>query len=192
MEFDEKWLRDEGFCEPVNISQLMGENSEDFFKGLESGGIYIVLNDIKEKGEDIFDREKIKYSLDSKYDSYDIKALKEKWNEIKNHYILYIGKAKVSKKRLRDRIKEYLEFGKIATKAKEQSGKISNKIRHGGGKAIWQLKGCKNLKICWKECPEPEKEESKLLKGFIVRYGDLPFANMKYEKYISGNQNENS
>ena len=95
MEFDEKWLNVQGFNGPIKISQLMDEeDSENYFKGFEKGGIYIVINDTKEKEEEIFDEKKIEYSLNSKYNSYDPNNLQEKWRGVKNHYILYIDMTK--------------------------------------------------------------------------------------------------
>lgn len=51
MEFDKEWVKNKEFCKPVKISQLMDDDSEDYFKGFEKGGIYIIIRDTKEEGD---------------------------------------------------------------------------------------------------------------------------------------------
>lgn len=82
--------------------------------------------------------------------------------------ILYIGKAK----NLRNRLKQYYEFG-----YNEEGYHV-----HEGGRAIWQLKNNKKLQIAFKECLEEEKEEAELLDKYILKYGALPFGNMRRGK----------
>jgi hypothetical protein len=50
---------------------------------------------------------------------------------------------------------------------------------HQGGKLIWQLREAGELLVGWRVETEPEVAESALLAAFEVRYGALPFANLR-------------
>lgn len=101
--------------------------------------------------------------------AYDIREL-IKWGE---HYsksdrgggILYIGKAC----NLHDRIKQYYEFGYNDEKY----------FVHEGGRAIWQLEDNKKLMVMFEECEDEEKFETELIDQYIIKYGNLPFANQR-------------
>ncbi len=83
--------------------------------------------------------------------------------------ILYFGKAGGSgtKEKLLDRIQKYSSFG------------LGKNVPHGGGRAIWQIKCCEQLEVCWKPTPDrvPRDVEIELITAFKLRYGKLPFAN---------------
>jgi len=78
--------------------------------------------------------------------------------------VVYIGKADVLRKRLRD----YLAFG---------SGKP---VGHWGGRYIWQLGDADDLIVAWKVVEQPGVVEGELLRAFSARFGALPFANLRF------------
>ena len=91
-----------------------------------------------------------------------VAELKRNW--IKNTCVVYIGKASLLQKRL----KQYLDFG---------AGKP---VGHYGGRFIWQLADAEDLLFCWKAVPEnPENVETELIKEFRLQYGERPFANLR-------------
>lgn len=105
-----------------------------------------------------------------------IDLLKAKW--VYDTVVLYIGKAGVvcssssALQTLKKRISVYMKFG------------MGLPAAHYGGRYIWQLKGYKNLIVCWKVLlknqSDPREYEKKLLDNFYSSYGKLPFANLKY------------
>ena len=102
-----------------------------------------------------------------------VKELIDKWNKIENHddRIVYIGKAK----KLRQRLRQYTKHG---------YGKAKN---HTGGRAIWQLENNKELLIQIEPCEadvDPEYIESMLLDEYFLAHNNtLPFANFRKGKY---------
>jgi len=91
-----------------------------------------------------------------------------KW--IDEAHVLYIGKAdagSASARGISVRLDEYLRFGQ------------GEPIGHWGGRYLWQLAGTDQLLVCWKPCPDPSDEETRLLDLFRSEYGTLPFANLK-------------
>jgi len=99
-----------------------------------------------------------------------ISVLAGRW--ISDCRVVYMGKAVGTKSTvtLRQRLKQYLDFGK---------GKPS---AHYGGRLIWQLAHHPKLIVAWKVLPdqEPREEEKKLLREFEAFYGRLPFANLNH------------
>lgn len=102
-----------------------------------------------------------------------VKELIDKWNQIENHddRIVYIGKAK----KLRQRLRQYTKHG---------YGEAKN---HTGGRAIWQLENNKELLIQIEPCEadvDPEYIESMLLDEYFLAHNNtLPFANFRKGKY---------
>lgn len=97
-----------------------------------------------------------------------IEKLRGKW--IDEAHVLYIGKAEAGSARARGisvRLDEYLRFGQ------------GQPIGHWGGRYLWQLAGADQLLFCWKPCPDPSDQETRLLELFRNEYGALPFANLK-------------
>lgn len=103
-----------------------------------------------------------------------IDELNEKWVEDTN--ILYIGRAggiakngRVYKSTLRQRIMQYMKFGK------------GQNIGHWGGRYIWQIRESDDLMIAYKVLDEenPVIKEQELIDEFKNYYnGRLPFANL--------------
>lgn len=90
-------------------------------------------------------------------------VLEDNW--VLNAEILYIGKAK----NLKERIRQYVKFG------------YGYKIGHQGGRYIWQLQDSQALVFSWMilKDTEPREEEKKALIHFRDHYNKLPFANLK-------------
>lgn len=130
-------------------------------------GVYILLrpNDSKP----IFLEKGTGGSYKGRNPNVEISKLEAKWLE--NTPILYIGKAdkdKSSKRGVRTRLDEYLQFGRGTT------------IGHWGGRYIWQLKDASELIVCWKHVDgSAEQEEKQMLKAFKAKYGKYPFANLR-------------
>jgi hypothetical protein len=103
--------------------------------------------------------------------SVDVDVLKEKW--VEGAPVIYIGRARGPGVRslLQQRVKRYIRFGQ---------GKA---VGHAGGRFIWQLRDHVALQVAW--LPTPEKDpaitEAALLDEFVLRYGRLPFANLRQE-----------
>ena len=95
--------------------------------------------------------------------------LQKKW--VPGAEIIYIGKAggESQDTTLRSRIKALLDFGK------------GRPVAHWGGRYIWQLKDADDLSICWETCEaeDPSVVEKRLLEEFRMKYGRLPFANLR-------------
>lgn len=88
--------------------------------------------------------------------------LKSNW--VENTSVIYIGKAKS----LKSRLKQYFSFGQ------------GKNIGHYGGRYIWQLKNSKDLVVCWKSLStDPREYELELIRLFVTKYGRRPFANLK-------------
>ena len=80
--------------------------------------------------------------------------------------ILYIGKAG-GEKGLRQRLRQYINYG---------VGKSEN---HKGGRAIWQVRDCWKLLVCYEPCENPSEREHELLIEYKKRNGCYPLANWK-------------
>lgn len=98
-----------------------------------------------------------------------IAKLQENW--IEKTIVLYIGKAGKagSAVTLQSRLKQYFGNGQ---------GKNGG---HRGGRFIWQLKHSYDLVVCWKELPieDPRTVEADLIRDFVSKFSNLPFANLK-------------
>ncbi len=91
-------------------------------------------------------------------------ALEANW--VPRAQVLNIGKANHG--RLRDRLKEYINFGR------------GGRSRHAGGRLIWQLADSEDLLVAWKSLSrdtDPEAEERTMIARFRADYGKPPFAN---------------
>ena len=97
---------------------------------------------------------------------YPQEKLVDKYVNLKEKEILYIGKAS-AKKGLKQRICQYIKYG-------YGLGKI-----HRGGRAIWQIDGCENLLIEYRCCDNSEREEKRLLLEYRERNNSYPLANWR-------------
>jgi hypothetical protein len=90
--------------------------------------------------------------------------LKKKW--VEGTDLLYIGKADRS---LRERISCLVRFSN------------GRRCGHWGGRYLWQVGGCEQFSIMYKETPgEPAScAEKALLREFVSTFGKLPFANLR-------------
>lgn len=97
-----------------------------------------------------------------------VTTLKQQW--LTRAKILYVGKAGGSRQRatLRSRVRSYMRFG------------LGQACAHWGGRCIWQLADAEDLVVYWKPTPrqEPRQLEKSVLKAFVQRYGQRPFANL--------------
>ena len=97
-----------------------------------------------------------------------IEALRANW--VDGAAVVYIGKADPRQRKphaLRQRLKEFTVFG---------SG---GRLRHWGGRLIWQLADSNELLVAWAATPDEraEKVETWLVEEFRRCYGKPPFAN---------------
>lgn len=97
---------------------------------------------------------------------YPVETLSSKYEKCKDQEILYIGKAD-GKKGLRQRLKQYMNFG---------WDKATN---HKGGRAIWQIKDAGLLLLTYEECEDAAAREKQLLADYKVRNGSYPLANWR-------------
>jgi hypothetical protein len=98
-----------------------------------------------------------------------IETLERKW--VDRTACVYIGKAGGSRQRatLRSRISQFERFGR------------GKPVAHWGGRYIWQVVGVNSLLVCWLPTPKefPYRVERKMLIEFQLKYGCLPFANLR-------------
>jgi len=165
MEFD----KEEKFKKFSKINDLLLNGCELI---PEDKGVYIVVRE--SDNNPLFNESNQHYIKKGKKInlSYSKTHLKEIWDKLNNHNIIYIGKAN-GKGGLRKRIRDYIRFGK---KAQEKIEK--NSVCHRGGRAIWQLEDYRELKIYWKESNNPRTEEKELIANFKKQNNEnWPFAN---------------
>jgi hypothetical protein len=97
-----------------------------------------------------------------------IAELEKLW--VRDTPILYIGKAGAegSKRMLRKRIQELLDFGE------------GKKVKHWGGRALWQVEGSEQFIISWRQLPDedPYCVEQDMIDKFARKLGKPPFANL--------------
>lgn len=93
-------------------------------------------------------------------------VLETKYNHTDKR-ILYVGKAGGEKNKLRQRIKQYVNYG---------YGEASN---HRGGRAIWQIENNQRLLIGFHICEDPREKEKRLLSDYFNLYGTFPVANWR-------------
>ena len=100
-----------------------------------------------------------------------VDLLLEHW--VEGASLLFLGNASGPGVRslLQQRVKRCLRFGQ---------GKV---VGHWEGRFIWQLCDHAALRIAWRTTPDddPAAVEGALLDGFELRYGRLPFANLRPE-----------
>ena len=75
---------------------------------------------------------------------------------------LYIGRATS----LRERVGELLRFSDGLP------------VRHWGGRLLWQLEGCQDFLLGWRESPDFVSLEADLIDNFVEHFRRLPFANL--------------
>ena len=88
-------------------------------------------------------------------------VLQQKW--VDGASVIYIGKAN----NLRIRLGQFAKFG---------AGKA---VGHWGGRLIWQMSGCDDHLVAWKETPndDPRVVEKRIIEHFRTQHGKSPFAN---------------
>lgn len=136
-------------------------------KSLDSAGVYLI---VRNNGSDFEFEEQILGEVYQESNSKVPKSeLSKKW--VKETCVMYIGKAGGAKYKqtLRKRLDQYMNYRK---------GKSKN---HKGGRYIWHLPDCDTLEIYWlKLCShEPVQVERALINAFLVKYNQLPFANLR-------------
>ncbi|MBO4662955.1 MAG: hypothetical protein J5663_00915 [Bacteroidaceae bacterium] len=129
-------------------------------------GVYVVLRE-KDDHPVILDK-RPSCQNESDYPSYAKAELERNW--VDGSHIVYIGKAGglELKTNLNKRLRAYIQFGK------------GKKIKHGGGRSIWQLADAKDLVFCWRKLykEEPREVERKMIADFCLEHdGKRPFAN---------------
>jgi hypothetical protein len=85
-------------------------------------------------------------------------------------HCVYIGKAgsaSAGGRGLRQRIKEFRQYGD------------GRPVEHHGGRRIWQLADADDYVLAWLSSPgrDPEVIESELIKAFVVEHGKWPIGN---------------
>jgi hypothetical protein len=98
-----------------------------------------------------------------------VSMLKNNW--VEDTLVIYIGQAGggASSATLRSRIRQYLRFGQ------------GNDVGHYGGRLIWQISDSTDLLFCWKPLTNqnPREIEKELIREFVLKYGKMPFANLR-------------
>ena len=92
-----------------------------------------------------------------------VETLQSRW--VRDARELYIGMTTTN---LQERVLSLLKFGQ------------GKRVPHKGGRLLWQLKNSGELLLSWCENDAPTQEEARLLRGFELRHGRLPFANLKH------------
>jgi len=157
-------IKDSGFHGFKTIEQLWNDSSAI----PNQRGIYLVLT--PDSSSVSFFSKGVGGYFKQKDPNVSMDTLQSKW--ISGCHLIYIGQAggNGSSATLRNRIRQYLEFGK------------GKPVGHYGGRYIWQLSNYKNLIIAWKDLPalDPRDEEKNLMHEFVGYYGRLPFANLTF------------
>ena len=126
----------------------------------ETSGVYWVLRPVGMPirfTEQIYNRSASLYSAE---------MLSSKYLNCENQEVLYIGKAE-SKKGLRQRLKQYMNYG------------WNNATNHKGGRAIWQIKDAGLLLLAYEECEDARAREKQLLSDYKAENGSYPLANWR-------------
>jgi hypothetical protein len=156
-------LRRAGFEGFQRISDLQSSRCCDL---PDNPGIYMILRCNKKSPQ--FLMKSVGGHFKGKEPSVPLGVLKKKW--VVNAIVLNIGKAGPGKATIRNRIRAYMRFGE------------GEPVAHWGGRFIWQLRGWKDLTVCWKikVSGSPREAERKLILAFkALHEGKLPFANLK-------------
>jgi len=93
--------------------------------------------------------------------------LERNWVEAAD--VLYTGKADSGvrgRRGLRKRLEELSNFGD------------GRPVGHWGGRFLLQLHDAQSLLVCWKLCEMPKEIEAEMLRDFVSRFGQRPFANL--------------
>ena len=150
-------VKNSGFEGFVPIEQLRPDKS-----AIPSGaGVYLVVRETNTALR--FLSEGTGGYFKKKNPNVSIEELQANW--VDDSCVLYIGKAKS----LRNRLKQYIKFGE------------GQSVGHWGGRYIWQLKDADQLLLCWKETFEENRKEveSLLIQEFKSIYGMRPLANLQ-------------
>lgn len=152
-------LSDYGFVDSAEIQELQKAKCANVPK---EPGVYLVVR--SENAYPLFLEESIGGHFKGRNPTVTNEKLVEKW--VSSASVLYIGKAGISQKRL----KQYMDYG---------SGKP---VGHHGGRYIWQLGNSNRLRLYWKTTPDqnPTVVENQLIQAFHEQHGSLPFANLRF------------
>ncbi|MDD4753357.1 MAG: hypothetical protein PHT78_08950 [Desulfitobacteriaceae bacterium] len=160
MDFTVESLKQNGFLGFISIADLWNQGC-DFIP--QKQGIYVIIRKSTYLPE--FLPNSVGGWFKNEDPTVDVEFLKQNWVEDVN--LLYIGKAggPTSERTLRDRIEQFIMFGR------------GKRVAHKGGKLIWQLKNHSELLVAFKPLPDNETPEF-LIREFEAMYGKKPFANL--------------
>ena len=146
----------ESFTDSSTFAALRGG---DLLRVPNAAGVYMVLNS---NADPAFVHESCGGHFKGRSPTVPVQVLESKW--VDDAQVLYIGKANA----LRRRLREYASFG------------AGRPVGHWGGRYIWQLEGCQELRITWMVTPheDPKVAERSLLTAFAEQHGRIPFANL--------------
>jgi hypothetical protein len=161
-DFTADGLRAMGFEGFVRFEELPGAGVP------EAPGVYVVLR--TGGASPVFREANTAGWFKGKDPAVALERLASKW--VPGAGVLYIGKAskrKGGRAALRTRLDEYRRHGE------------GEPVGHWGGRLIWQLADCDDLRVAWRasDTDDAEELEADLLSAFVERYGALPFANLK-------------
>jgi hypothetical protein len=151
--FDRRALEAGGFRGFVRFDQLDAAPPPD------GGGVYVVVreSDMPPTFLDV----SIGGRFKERDPTVDASILRDRW--VDGCRVVYIGKAKSLRKRLR----QFRDFGR------------GRPLGHWGGRYIWQVEGSDQYLVAWRlTVGDPRSEEVVLLARFRDEYGCLPFANI--------------
>jgi len=167
-------LEAEGFAGFFTIGQL---HRSDCLEVPDEPGIYVVL--ARDSAPHGFLRRNTAPVWRGQDPTRAVEALGARW--IEGAELLYIAAAPGPgvRSRLRQRIKRFLRFG---------HGKV---VAHWSGHVIWQLKESSRLVIAWHACESADEAvrlSAELLARFERRHGAPPFANLRDEAPVAGDE----
>jgi len=97
---------------------------------------------------------------------YPVEILAQKYMDLADKEILYIGKAD-GKKGLRQRLRQYMDHG------------WKNASNHKGGRAVWQIEDAGSLLLAYEVCENAGVREKQLLAEYKAKNGNYPLANWR-------------
>jgi len=164
----------EGFAGFLTIGQL---HRSDCLEVPDEPGVYIVL--ARGQAPHGFLRRNTAPVWRGQDPTLPVETLGARW--VEGAELLYASAAPGPgvRSRLRQRIKRFLRFG---------HGKV---VAHWSGHAIWQLKESSRLVIAWRECVSAEEASrlsAELLARFERQHGVPPFANLRDEAAVTGDE----
>lgn len=131
-------------------------------------GVYIVMRDSAAPPE-FLATSPVSANTKRKKIPYVVTELQARW--VEQTPVVYVGKTGGSGNNatLQKRIRAFIDTG-------------LGGCNHSGGRAVWQLRDCWNLLVCWQAVDgrEPREWERELIAEFAHQYRKLPFANMQY------------